>query len=83
MQKSNYIKIDTISPRSFVKTLIGQTIVVKLKWNMEYRGRLISSDSYLNIRLSQAEEWLEREKVGYLGDMVIRCNNIKYISKLT
>jgi len=55
--------------------------LIKLKWGIEYRGTLISSDSYLNIRLINSEEWAKNKNIGYLGEVLIRCNNIKYISE--
>jgi small nuclear ribonucleoprotein F len=64
-----------------MKSLEGHRVLIKLKWGIEYRGTLISSDSYLNIRLINSEEWAKNKNIGYLGEVLIRCNNIKYISE--
>ena len=54
-------------------------MIVKLKWGQEYRGQLVSTDSYMNFQLSETEEWIEGERAGDLGDVMIRCNNVLYI----
>jgi len=71
----------TISPKKYLKSLEGNRVLIKLKWGIEYRGILVSSDSYLNIRLTNSEEWTKNEYIGFLGEVLIRCNNIKYISE--
>lgn len=50
-----------------------------MKWGQEYRGLLVSTDSYMNFQLSGAEEWINDEMAGELGDVMIRCNNVLYI----
>lgn len=47
---------------------------------MEYTGRLVSVDSYMNIQLSGAEEWRNGKSAGVLGQVLIRCNNVLWIS---
>lgn len=58
---------------------MGKSVIVKLKWGQEYRGQLVSTDSYMNFQLSETEEWIEGERAGDLGDVMIRCNNVLYI----
>jgi small nuclear ribonucleoprotein F len=64
-----------------LKNLIGKTVKVKLKWGMVYHGKLVAFDSYMNIRLDQTEEWIENVHIGNLGQILIRCNNISYLSE--
>mmetsp|Transcript_28289 Transcript_28289/g.71200 ORF Transcript_28289/g.71200 Transcript_28289/m.71200 type:complete len:89 (+) Transcript_28289:282-548(+) len=78
--ESKNSKNKTINPRPFLIILKKKLIVVKLKWGMEYKGILISFDKYMNIYLKNAEEWLNEKKIGFLGEILIRCNNILYIS---
>lgn len=48
-------------------------MVVRLKWGeTEYKGRLISTDSYMNIQLSNAEEYIKDKLTGALGQVLIR-----------
>ena len=44
-----------INPKPFLTGLTGQEVVVKLKWGMEYRGRLVAIDSYMNLQLADTE----------------------------
>ena len=54
-------------------------MIVKLKWGMEYKGKLTSSDAYMNLHLLKTEEYIEGNLAGYLGEVLIRCNNVLYI----
>lgn len=54
-------------------------MVIKLKWGQEYRGLLVSTDSYMNFQMSETEEWINEELAGELGDVMIRCNNVLYV----
>ncbi|PQE05239.1 DUF866 domain protein [Rutstroemia sp. NJR-2017a BBW] len=62
--------------------IVGEDVVVRLKWGgqTEYIGKLVSIDSYMNIQLAGAEEWIDGEMTSTLGQVLIRCNNVLYIS---
>lgn len=49
---------------------------------MEYRGYLVSVDSYMNIQLANTEEFIDGKLAGSLGEVLIRCNNILYIREV-
>ncbi|DAA77474.1 hypothetical protein H112_06406 [Trichophyton rubrum D6] len=69
-----------LNPRPMLQSLINEDIVVRLKWGQtEYKGRLISVDSYMNIQLSQTEEFIDGKNTGTLGEVLIRCNNVLWI----
>lgn len=52
---------------------VNQTVSVRLKWaETEYKGRLVSIDSYMNLQLSGAEEYIDRKMTGALGEVLIR-----------
>ena len=55
---------------------------MKLKWGMEYRGILVSTDAYMNFQLAKAEEFLDGEPAGTLGEILIRCNNVLYVRRV-
>ncbi|KIW57286.1 hypothetical protein PV05_05854 [Exophiala xenobiotica] len=60
---------------------INDEVIIRLKWGQtEYKGRLISVDSYMNIQLSNTEEYIDRKHTGTLGEVLIRCNNVLWIS---
>ena len=52
---------------------VNEEVVIRLKWGQtEYKGRLVSIDSYMNIQLSGAEEWIDQQKTSALGQVLIR-----------
>ena len=71
-----------VNPKPFLNDLTGEDVIVKLKWNgMEYKGKLLSVDSYMNLQLDNAEEFQDGEFAGNLGEILIRCNNVLYLRK--
>ena len=62
-----------------MQDLVNNPVIIKLKWGQEYRGILVSTDSYMNVQLSAAQEYINNELAGPLGDIIIRCNNVLYI----
>jgi len=43
-------------------------------------GFLVSVDQYMNVQLDKAVEYIDEQNKGPLGEILIRCNNILYIS---
>jgi small nuclear ribonucleoprotein F len=68
-----------LNPKPFLSGLTGKSVVVKLKWGMEYKGFLVSTDSYMNVQLAKAEEFIDGVLTGNLGEVLIRCNNVLYV----
>jgi small nuclear ribonucleoprotein F len=48
-------------------------VYVRLKWGLEYKGYLLSSDAYMNLQLEQCEEFIDGKSMGNLGEVLIRC----------
>ncbi|PIO15848.1 hypothetical protein AB205_0130420, partial [Aquarana catesbeiana] len=40
--------------------------MVKLKWGMEYKGYLVSVDGYMNMQLTNTEEYIDGALSGHL-----------------
>lgn len=57
-------------------------MVARLKWGMEYKGVLLSVDSYMNLQLANTEEYINGELTGNLGETLVRCNNVLFIRGL-
>lgn len=56
-----------------LQSLVDDEVTIRLKWaSTEYTGRLVSVDSYMNVQLSGAEEWIEGKSQGTLGQVLIR-----------
>eukprot|EP00659_Diplonema_papillatum_P017349 gene17349-26652_t len=43
---------EPVNPMPYLQDLVGKHTVVKLKWGHEYRGLLVSVDSYMNLQLA-------------------------------
>ncbi|KAK4900041.1 hypothetical protein LTR27_002804 [Elasticomyces elasticus] len=70
-----------LNPRPMLQSLVNDEVRIRLKWGQtEYTGRLVSVDSYMNVQLSGAEEWISGKSTGTLGQVLIRCNNILWMS---
>ncbi|KAJ8007032.1 hypothetical protein DPEC_G00113360 [Dallia pectoralis] len=68
-----------LNPKPFLNGLTGKPVMVKLKWGMEYKGYLVSVDSYMNMQLANTEEYADGALAGHLGEVLVRCNNVLYI----
>ncbi|CAN0136787.1 unnamed protein product [Heterosigma akashiwo] len=68
-----------VNPKPFLNELTGKSVIVKLKWGMEYKGILVSVDSYMNLQLQNTEEFIDGNFAGALGEVLIRCNNVLYM----
>ncbi|XP_019864871.1 small nuclear ribonucleoprotein F [Aethina tumida] len=68
-----------INPKPFLNGLTGKAVLVKLKWGHEYKGFLVSTDSYMNLQLANCEEHIDGQSSGNLGEVLIRCNNVLFI----
>jgi len=68
-----------VNPKPFLAQLTGKLVHVKLKWGMEYKGYLVSTDAYMNLQLANTEEFVDGQFTGNLGEVLIRCNNVLYM----
>ncbi len=72
-----------INPKPFLQSLLNKQVIVKLKFNsIEYRGRLLSIDNYMNLLMDKDVKEVngKTQDVSPLGDqMFIRCNNVLWI----
>lgn len=52
---------------------VNEDVLVRLKWGQtEYKGRLVSVDSYMNVQLASTEEFIDGKSTGTLGQVLIR-----------
>lgn len=58
---------------------VNSLIIIRLKDNREFRGRLRSVDNYMNSILSDAIEMKGGNKLAKYGEVFIRGNNILWI----
>lgn len=58
-----------VNPKPFLADLTGKSVIVKLKWGMEYKGFLVSVDAYMNLQLASTEEYIDGNFTGNLGEV--------------
>ena len=72
-----------INPKPFLQSLLNKQVIVKLKFNsIEYHGKLLSIDNYMNLLMDKDVKEVngKTREVSPLGDeMFIRCNNVLWI----
>ncbi len=67
------------SPISILKKAVRKHISIMLKDGLEYRGRMVNVDSYMNIVLQDAEEYSFDTLTANYGRILLRGSNILLI----
>ncbi|MCL5007441.1 MAG: LSm family protein [Candidatus Marsarchaeota archaeon] len=67
-------------PFDLLNKVIGQKVLVRLKSNMNIRGRITSFDAHMNIVLDDAEELVDGDLKTKLGTILLRGGNIIFVS---
>ena len=66
-------------PLSVLQKAANKVVSVRLKSELEYKGRISNVDPYMNVILVDAEESENGAKRANYGKVVIRGNNVLYI----
>jgi small nuclear ribonucleoprotein len=66
-------------PLTLLTKSLNNYVIVKLKNDIEYRGRLFQVDNYMNLILNDATEYQSDEPIAEYGNIFIRGNNIIFI----
>ncbi len=69
-----------IKPLSVLQTAVSKNVIVELKGKKEYRGVLDGYDPHMNVVLKNAEEIVEGNVVRKLSTVIVRGDNVIYIS---
>ena len=56
-----------------------KSVIVRLKNDVEYRGKIDNVDSYMNLIMSDAEELNDGKIVEKYGKIILRGNNVLFI----
>ncbi|NOZ76864.1 MAG: small nuclear ribonucleoprotein [Euryarchaeota archaeon] len=67
-------------PMDFLNNSLEKQVLVGLKGGREYRGTMKGYDMHINIVLQNAEELKDGEAVRKLGLVLIRGDNVVFIS---
>ena len=74
------VAILIVKPLDIMKQAIGKNVIVVLKGKREYRGVLDGYDPHMNLVLKNAEELVSGESVGRTATIIVRGDNVIYIS---
>jgi small nuclear ribonucleoprotein len=66
-------------PLQCLQKAINKRISVRLKSDLEYRGKMTNVDSYMNLILVDAQEYSKGVLSAQFGKVVIRGNNVLFI----
>ncbi len=69
----------TRKPLNTLQRAINKPVIVSLKGDLEYRGKMSNVDAYMNVILTDAEEYAAGSLSANFGKVVIRGNNIIFI----
>ena len=56
-----------------------KNVVVRLKNDIEYKGKMINVDSYMNLIMTDAEELKDGKTTEKFGRVILRGNNVLFI----
>ena len=45
------MQVTPTNPKPFLQELTGKSVCVRLKWGLEYKGYLVSTDGYMNLQV--------------------------------
>ena len=56
-----------------------KNVVVRLKNDVEYKGKMDNVDSYMNLIMTNTEEINDGKSIGKFGQVIVRGNNVLFI----
>ncbi len=69
----------TKRPLTILQKSTKKRVVVRLKNEVEYRGKMDNVDSYMNLIMTDAEEVLDGKTIANYGRVIVRGNNVLFI----
>ena len=72
-------KTTTKRPLSVLQKSLNKSVIVRLKNEVEYKGKIDNVDSYMNLIMTEAEEMHDGKTVGKFGRIILRGNNVIFI----
>ncbi len=67
-------------PLNKLQRSVNKNVMVRLKNDVEYRGKMTNVDAYMNVILNDAEEYADGTLSANYGKVVIRGNNVLFIN---
>ncbi len=56
-----------------------KSVIVRLKNDIEYKGKMANVDTYMNLIMTDAEELKDGKTVEKFGKVILRGNNVLFI----
>ena len=56
-----------------------KSVIVRLKNDIEYKGKMVNVDSYMNLIMTDAEELKDGKTIEKFGRVILRGNNVLFI----
>ena len=66
-------------PLTTLQKNTNKSVIVRLKNDVEYKGKIVNVDSYMNLIMSDAEELNDGKTVEKYGRVILRGNNVLFI----
>jgi|TARA_B100002003_G_scaffold204761_1_gene197880 small nuclear ribonucleoprotein len=66
-------------PLSVLQKAVNKQVSIRLKNDHEYKGKMMNIDQYMNVILTNAEEYNNNSLSANYGKLVIRGNNVLFI----
>ena len=66
-------------PLTTLQKYTKKSVIVRLKNDVEYKGKIVNVDSYMNLIMSDAEELNDGKTVEKYGRVILRGNNVLFI----
>ena len=66
-------------PLTMLQKSTKRKVIVRLKNEVEYKGKMDNVDSYMNLIMTDAEEHLGGKMIANYGRVIVRGNNVLFI----
>ncbi|MGQ9780789.1 MAG: U6 snRNA-associated Sm-like protein LSm6 [Nitrososphaeria archaeon] len=73
------MSIQPKKPLNILQKMLDREVVVRLKSNIEYHGKMVNVDMYMNMILDGTKEFNEGQQVASYGTVIIRGNNVLFV----
>jgi len=66
-------------PLTTLQKNTNKSVIVRLKNDVEYKGKIVYVDSYMNLIMTDAEEIRDGKTIEKYGRVILRGNNVLFI----
>jgi len=66
-------------PLTILQKSTKKNVIVRLKNEVEYKGKMDNVDSYMNLIMTDAEEIKDDKVIANYGRVIVRGNNVLFI----